>query len=113
MRPPRGAHLLREVTPPPGPIGAEAERDAPLQDQDTLIAAFIEDEIRPKVRVDGGDVTFAALEDDTVMLNANADCATCPAVDPCLAWWIRRRLRERFGRPFEVVIRRNVPYFKR
>lgn len=80
---------------------------------ETGVRQFIEEFVRPKVRVDGGDIRFAALEADTVVLTAYADCATCPAAGECLAWWIEKELAARFGRPLRVRINREVPYFAR
>jgi Fe-S cluster biogenesis protein NfuA len=74
---------------------------------------FIETFVRPKTRVDGGDLRFAALEGDTVVLTAYADCATCPSVGDCLPAWIEKQLAARFGRPLRVRINREPPYFAR
>ena len=80
---------------------------------EAAVREFIEGFVRPKVRVDGGDVRFTALEGDTVTLTAYADCATCPAASPCLEAWIAKELAARFGRRLQVKINREPPYFVR
>lgn len=77
------------------------------------VRQFIEDFIRPKVRVDGGDIQFVALDADEVVLDAHADCAYCPAASECLKWWIEKELSARFGGTLRVRIHHQAPYFKR
>lgn len=77
------------------------------------IGRFVEEQLRPKVRNDGGDVTFEGLHGNTVRLVAYADCATCPATDPCLKWWVERELARVTGTPLQVVIEKRPPYFTR
>jgi len=82
-----------------------------------VIKRFIETEIRPKVRNDGGDITFESLDesaDETVVrLAAHADCATCAATDQCLKWWIEQELARVTGKQVRVVIEKRPPYFTR
>ncbi len=77
------------------------------------IERFVETEVRPKVRNDGGDITFEALDGNTVRLAARADCATCTATDVCLKWWVGCELQRLTGQPLRVVIEKRVPYFTR
>ncbi len=77
------------------------------------IERFVQSELRPKVRNDGGDITFEALEGDEVRLAARADCATCSATDACLKWWIERELERFAGQPLRAVIEKRAPYFTR
>lgn len=79
----------------------------------TMIERFVETELRPKVRNDGGDITFEGFEGDTVRLAARADCATCTATDVCLKWWIEREMARLAGQPLRVVIEKRAPYFTR
>ena len=75
------------------------------------IEAFVEESLRPKVRVDGGDIRFAELDGETVVVDAYADCATCPAADEGLVWWLGNELSARFGRALAVRLRKHPPYF--
>ncbi len=77
------------------------------------LARFVEESLRPKVRVDGGDITFAGSEGDAVIIDAHADCATCPATSECLRWWLEKELSKHAGKRVSVVIRKQVPYFAR
>lgn len=77
------------------------------------VREFISSAIRPKVRVDGGDITFDRLDGQTVHLTAHADCAGCPATERCLSQWIKQQLASQFGLPLQVTIRRLLPYFSR
>ncbi|MFA4945348.1 MAG: NifU family protein [Lentisphaeria bacterium] len=74
---------------------------------------FFETTLRPKVRVDGGDITFAGVEGDRVLIDAHADCAGCPATSDCLRAWLETELSRHCGRPVRVVIRKQLPYFAR
>ena len=77
------------------------------------IREFIEHSLRPKTRVDGGDIEFAGMHGDKVVVNAHADCATCPATSDCLPWWLESELSARFGCKIGVIIHKRAPYFTR
>ncbi|MNJ44223.1 NifU family protein [Paenibacillus bouchesdurhonensis] len=77
------------------------------------IEDIIMNEIRPMTRVDGGDVVFEGFEDNTIILGAYGDCASCPCVDPELNEWIRERVSKRFGMEFRVKINKHIPYYAR
>ena len=83
------------------------------------VRAFIEDELRPMVQVDGGDVVFGGLlparsgDGARVRVRFRADCSRCPAARARLAPWIARRLRDEFGGAFEVEPVVDRPYFYR
>ena len=75
------------------------------------VRAFFEAEIRPKVRVDGGDVTVSGVSGREVHVTAHADCSVCPATDCGLSWWIEKACRRQFGAGVTVKIEREPPYY--
>lgn len=75
------------------------------------IQAFLEGELRPAIREDGGDLVFEGLAGDTVRIALGAACATCPARDRTARHFVERRLRRRFGDRFQVSARFVKPYF--
>lgn len=77
------------------------------------IEDIIMNEIRPKTRVDGGDIIFEGFEDGTIILGAYGDCAACPCCDPELNEWIRERVSKRFHTDFRVKINKHIPYYAR
>lgn len=97
--------------------GDGGEGDAPLKTQTGFdpagIAKFVERELRPKVRNDGGDILFEGLEGNVLRIAAHADCATCVATDNCLRWWIQSEVERLAGVPVRVVIMKRPPYFTR
>ncbi len=61
------------------------------------VAALIDEEIRPAVAMDGGDVQFMGLTDDLrVRLRLVGSCSTCPSATATLAFGIERLLLEEF-----------------
>lgn len=97
--------------------GAGGTGDASLRTQTGFdpaeIAKFVERELRPKVRNDGGDISFEGLDGDVLRIAAHADCATCVATDNCLSWWIQSEVERLAGVPVRVVIKKRPPYFTR
>jgi len=77
------------------------------------VLAFLETHLRPKVRVDGGDITLAEIDGDTIVIEAHADCAACPATGECLRSWLEAELSAFLRKPVTVRMRRNVPYYQR
>ena len=85
-----------------------AKRDAHLAEQ---IRRFVENDLRPAIREDGGDIAFEALSGREVRLVMGAACATCPARARTVRHWVEPRLRERFTRDLVVKVRYVKPYF--
>jgi Fe-S cluster biogenesis protein NfuA len=46
------------------------------------IKKIIMEDIRPRTRVDGGDVVFNSYENGVVTVTAHGDCASCPCCTP-------------------------------
>lgn len=92
--------LLREhvASGDPAIVGSKAveslDVSSPLAAQ---LSAFIDEEIRPAVAQDGGDVQFVGLTDDRVVqLRLIGSCSTCPSSTATLAFGIERMLTEEF-----------------
>lgn len=72
---------------------------------------WIEQEVQPKVRVDGGEIQFKRLEGGIIYLGAFADCAVCPAAAECLKWWLEKEVNRTFGGTHNIVIERHPNYW--
>lgn len=60
------------------------------------IIRVIEEEIRPAVAMDGGDVLFVKYENGIAYLRLRGACSGCPSAVFTLKMGIERRLREEF-----------------
>jgi len=58
------------------------------------ILRLLEDEIRPAIAGDGGDVTYMGFDDGIVKLRLIGSCGTCPSAIGTLKWGIERLLME-------------------
>lgn len=76
------------------------------------IEEVINNKIRPRTRVDGGDIKFESIEDGTVYIGAYADCSDCPCCETELALWIEKKLETELGLRIKVKIIKHVPYYK-
>lgn len=77
------------------------------------IRRFLEREVQPKVRVDGGNILFERLTGTDVHLGAHAECSTCPAASGCMKDWLEREFHNAFGSDCRVVVHSRLPYYKR
>lgn len=78
--------------------GAVAE-NAPFKSYSEVEAGIIDilnNEIRPAVAMDGGDIVFAGFEDGVVLLHLRGSCHGCPSSLMTLKMGIERRLKEEF-----------------
>ncbi len=81
----------------------EAER---LVDDGGIVARIrriLEDEIRPQVAMDGGDVVFAGFSDGVVQVYLRGACAGCPSSSVTLKMGIEARLRQEIPEIHSVV----------
>jgi Fe-S cluster biogenesis protein NfuA len=79
--------------PPLGPASAEAAvgpEDAVVE----RIRRILDEEIRPAVAMDGGDIVFAGFRDGIVELYLQGSCQGCPSSTLTLKMGIEQRLRE-------------------
>jgi Fe-S cluster biogenesis protein NfuA len=67
------------------------------------IRRILEDEVRPAVAMDGGDIVFAGFRDGTVELYMQGSCSGCPSSTATLKMGIEARLREEIPEVREVV----------
>jgi Fe-S cluster biogenesis protein NfuA len=58
------------------------------------ICRVLDEEVRPAVAMDGGDIVFAGFEDGIVELYLHGSCSGCPSSTATLKQGIETRLRE-------------------
>jgi len=69
----------------------------------TRIKQILEDEIRPYVAQDGGEITFAGFHDGVVEVYLQGACAGCPSSTITLKMGIESRLKEELPEVQQVV----------
>ena len=86
-------------------LGPAYEVADPLQTDEiaTRIRRVLDEEIRPLVARDGGDVLFASFRDGVVELYMQGSCSGCPSSTATLKMGIETRLREAIPEVREVV----------
>ncbi|MFL5321895.1 MAG: NifU family protein [Myxococcaceae bacterium] len=84
------AALVRQ----PGQAGGSVEEQ---------IRSILDNEIRPAVAMDGGDITLDKFEAGTVYLHMQGSCSGCPSSTATLKMGIESRLRELIPEVNEVV----------
>lgn len=86
----------------PAAVGAgdSAAADGPTASR---IREIIEEEIRPAVAMDGGDITFENFSSGIVYVHMKGACAACPSSTATLKVGIETRLREELPEVLEVV----------
>lgn len=67
------------------------------------IREILDNEIRPAVAMDGGDISFDRFEDGVVYVYLQGSCAGCPSATATLKMGIEARLREAIPEVQEVV----------
>jgi len=67
------------------------------------IQRILEEEIRPAVAMDGGDIVFAGFREGRVELYMQGSCSGCPSSTATLKMGIEARLREEIPEVLEVV----------
>jgi Fe-S cluster biogenesis protein NfuA len=67
------------------------------------IREILDNEIRPAVAMDGGDITFERFEDGVVYLYLQGSCSGCPSSSATLKMGIEKRLQETIPEIREVV----------
>jgi Fe-S cluster biogenesis protein NfuA len=85
----------------------KAEVSAPATGGDssveTRIKEVLDNEIRPAVAMDGGDITFGRYEDGIVYLHLQGSCSQCPSSVATLKMGVETRLKEVVPEIKEVV----------
>lgn len=67
------------------------------------VREILDNEIRPAVAQDGGDITLDRIENNSVYLHMQGSCAGCPSSTATLRMGIETRLREAIPEIVEVV----------
>lgn len=67
------------------------------------ICKILDEEIRPAVAMDGGDITFERFQDGIVYLHMQGSCAGCPSSTATLRMGIENRLKDAVPEVLEVV----------
>ncbi len=70
---------------------------------ESKIRTILDNEIRPAVAMDGGDITFEKFENGVVYLALQGSCSGCPSSTMTLKMGIETRLREAIPEVQEVV----------
>lgn len=85
----------------------QAEQKAAEQDggseAEQKIKRILNEEIRPAVAMDGGDVQFHSFEDGILTLQLQGACSSCPSATFTLKMGIENRLKEDIPEIKEVV----------
>lgn len=81
----------------------EASRAGAESDVEARIRRVLDEQIRPYVAQDGGDVIFAGFRDGRVELHMQGSCSGCPSSTATLKLGIEGRLREAVPEVQEVV----------
>ncbi|MGH7337170.1 MAG: NifU family protein [Myxococcota bacterium] len=77
-------------------LGPGYQEPAPAEQGEVVarIVRILEEEIRPAVAMDGGDIVFAGFRDGIVELYMHGSCSGCPSSTATLKHGIETRLRE-------------------
>ncbi len=81
----------------------EMRETGPGGDVVERIRAILENEVRPAVAMDGGDVVFAGFRDGVVEVVLQGSCAGCPSSTATLRFGIESRLKEEIPEVERVV----------
>jgi Fe-S cluster biogenesis protein NfuA len=83
--------------------GFQVQTSGPAGGVEERIRLILEQEIRPAVAMDGGDVIFAGYRDGVVELYMQGSCSGCPSSRATLKLGIEARLKEEIPEITEVV----------
>jgi Fe-S cluster biogenesis protein NfuA len=80
----------------PGGASADAGPQRMYSAQELGILKILEEEIRPAVAMDGGDISFVSYENKIVKLHLRGACHSCPSSTITLRNGIEHRLRQAY-----------------
>lgn len=75
------------------------------------IARFVEQELQPAIREDGGNIELVGVTGTAIQLRMSGMCATCPSRCRTVRHCVEPRLRSRFGARWSVSVTFQKPYF--
>jgi len=81
----------------------EAVKAMPKTEAEAAIKKILDEEIRPAVAQDGGDIIFAGFEQGTVYLQLRGSCNGCPSSLATLKFGIEQRLKMKVPDVEQVV----------
>jgi Fe-S cluster biogenesis protein NfuA len=84
-------------------VDALSPAAGPAGDIEARIRQILEDEIRPAVMMDGGDVTLERFEGGIAYLSMKGSCTGCPSSTLTLKMGIENRLKDSIPELDEVV----------
>ncbi|MBI3251862.1 MAG: NifU family protein [Candidatus Omnitrophica bacterium] len=87
----------------PGPSGAPGAGSGANGDIERRIREILDNEIRPAVAMDGGDITFYGYENGVVTLHLQGSCSSCPSSILTLKMGVENRLKSLIPEVKEVV----------
>ncbi len=73
---------------------------------------YIDEYLRPKARVDGGDMLFESFDGETLVIGAHAECSDCICCHERMTEWLTAQIEKEFGQKVVIRFNRYVPYFK-
>lgn len=82
---------------------SETEESKDLTEIEKKICDILDQEIRPAVAMDGGDITFEKYENGIVYLYLQGSCAGCPSATMTLKMGVEERLKKEIPEIKEVV----------
>ena len=86
-----------------GSVAPQADAPAGGSDVETKIRQILDQEIRPAVAMDGGDITFHGFKDGVVTLHLQGSCSSCPSSVMTLKMGVENRLKSLIPEVKEVV----------
>jgi Fe-S cluster biogenesis protein NfuA len=84
-------------------LGPQEAHKGGQSDIENKIREILDNEIRPAVAMDGGDITFEKYEDGVVYLYLQGSCSGCPSSTATLKMGIETRLKNVIPEIVEVV----------
>lgn len=91
-----GKPALLETWAPPASTGNESDIEKKIKE-------ILDNEIRPAVAMDGGDIVFGRYDDGIVYLQLQGACSSCPSSIATLKMGVEARLKETIPEVKEVV----------
>ncbi len=87
------------------PLGPDYDAGSAGSDSKVIerIRKILDEEIRPSVAMDGGDIIFAGFENGVVEVFLQGACAGCPGASSTLRFGVEARLREEIPEVTSVV----------
>ncbi len=67
------------------------------------VEKVIAEQIRPSLKLDGGDIELVSVEDGTVKVRLQGACQGCPSAKMTLQFGVEQRLKDEIPEVKEVV----------